>query len=74
MGRMSKKRERRVDLAEQLRAAFEASGMSRFELCKRSGVSYSVVHRFIGGERDIRMETASRLADVLGVELRAKRK
>ncbi len=47
--------------------------MSRFELCKRSGVSYSVVHRFIGGERDIRMETASRLADVLGVELRTKR-
>ena len=71
MGRMSKQK---TDLAKGLRAAFKASGMSRFELAKRSGVSYSVIHRFFGGGRDLTLRTASRIADVLGMELRPKRK
>lgn len=63
---MSKKK---TDLAKTIRAAFKASGMSRFELAKRSGVSYSVIHRFIGSERDLTLGTASKLADVLGLRL-----
>lgn len=66
---MSKKR-LQVDLGDQLRAAFSESGMSRFELANRSGVPYSGVHRFIGGDRDLTLASASRLADVLGLELR----
>ncbi len=67
---MSKKK-RPTDLGEQLRAAFVESGLSRFELSKRSGVAYAAVHRFIGGDRDIRLTTASRLCGVLGLELTA---
>jgi len=67
---MSKKK---TDLASGLRAAFKASGMNRLALSKRSGVSYSIVHRFIAGERDITITTASKLATVLGLELRAKK-
>ena len=67
------KKSARTDLAKQLRAAFVKSGLSRFALSKRSGVSYSVVHRFVAGDRDIKMETASRLCDVLGLELQQVR-
>ena len=70
MCHMSKKR---TDLAEQLRVEFRRSELSRFALAKRSGVSYSIVHRFIGGDRDITATTLSKLADVLGLELRAKK-
>lgn len=63
-----------VDLAAQLRATFEASGLSRFELARRAGLAYAVVHRFCGGERDVTMGTASKMANVLGVELRPVRK
>lgn len=73
MESMSAKRNK-VDLAEQLRATFEQSGMSKFELARRSGVSYSGVHRFISGERDITLDTASRLAEVLGVEFHQVRR
>ena len=71
MGRMSKKE---TDLAKELRTAFDSSGMNRFELSKRSGVSSSVIHRFIGEERDLTLGTASKLATVLELELHPKRK
>lgn len=58
-----------VDLAGQLRAAFAESGLSRFELARRAGLSYAVVHRFFGGDRDITLATASKLAGVLGIRL-----
>lgn len=62
-----------MDLGDQLRVAFVESGMSRFELSKRAVISYAIVHRFAAGDRDIRLETASKIADVLGVELRPRR-
>ena len=64
-----KTKKRKTNLSEQLRAAFAESGLSRFELAKRAGVPYSGLHRFIAGERDIVLDTASRLCDVLGLEL-----
>jgi len=69
---MSKKKTP-TDLGGQLRAAIEASGLSRFELSRRAGVAYAVVYRFVGGERTITLDTASKLANVLGLELRPKR-
>ena len=62
-----------MDLPRQLREAFAESGISRFELARRAGISYAIIHRFIGGDRGITLETASKLADVLGLELRPKR-
>ena len=67
---MSKKA-RQGDLGGQLRAAFAESGLSRFELARRAGISYAIVHRFVGGDRDITLGTASKLCAVLGLELRS---
>ncbi|MCH8829371.1 MAG: helix-turn-helix transcriptional regulator [Planctomycetes bacterium] len=64
------KRRKKLDLAEQLRGAFRDSGMSRYMLAKRAGVSYAVVHRFVAAERDITLATATRICDVLGLELK----
>lgn len=38
-------------------------------LSKKSGVAMPVIFRFLSGERDLRVETAGRLCDVLGLEL-----
>lgn len=70
---MERMRKKKTDLAQQVRAVFKSSGMSRFELSNRSGVSYSIVHRFIGGDRDVTSTTLSKLADVLGLELQVKK-
>ncbi len=67
---MSKKTTK-TDLGKQLREAFAESGLSRFELARRAGISYAIVHRFMGGDRTITLDTASKLANVLGVELRS---
>ena len=68
MSNMSKKRRRK--LSEQIRGAYAKSGLTRFKLAKDAGVAYAVVHRFISSERDITLETADKLAAVLGLELR----
>jgi plasmid maintenance system antidote protein VapI len=65
-----KRKRKPIDLGKQLREAFRKSGLTRFALAKQSGVPYSGIHRFVAGERDISLSTASRLCDVLGVEFR----
>jgi len=63
-----------MNMASLIRTAFSESGLSRFELSKRTGVAYSVIHRFMAEERDLKLTTASKLADVLGLELRPARR
>ena len=52
-------------LSETLREAIRSSGKSVYQIAKAANVSQIVVSRFLSGERDIRMETADRLAEVL---------
>lgn len=61
-------------LSDQLKAAAEASGESWYRIAKDSGIDYGTLHRFLSGERDVRLETANRLAAYLGLELRPKAK
>lgn len=56
-------------LADSLRAAIQASGMTCYSLAAESGVSQSVLSRFLSGERDMSLETGSKLAAVLGLAL-----
>ena len=59
-----------VDLNEQLREAIRRSGLNRKQLADRTGISYSVIHGFMSGERSMTLRVASRVADVVGLELR----
>ena len=59
-------------LSQALRDALKASDKSMYQIAQDAGVSQIVVSRFVSGERDIRMATADKLAEVLGLTL-AKR-
>ena len=50
----------------------EKSKLTRLELAEKAGVDQAVIWRFLNGERDIRLETADRLCEVLGLELRRR--
>ncbi len=56
-------------LSEDLRLAIRNSGKPVYQIAKAANVSQIVVSRFLSGERDIRMETADRLAEVLELKL-----
>lgn len=55
-------------LAEQFRAAIRSSGMSMYQIAKESGVDQMSISRFMSRARDIRLETADKLASVVGVK------
>jgi plasmid maintenance system antidote protein VapI len=40
-----------------------------YQIAQAAGVSQIVISRFISGERDIRMATADKLAEALGLTL-----
>jgi transcriptional regulator with XRE-family HTH domain len=62
-----------ADIIEQLKDAISNSGLSRYALSCASGVEQSALSRFMSGERGLSLESAARLADVLGLEMRPKR-
>ncbi len=56
-------------LSEALKQAIRDSDKSEDEIAEQAGLSPIVVSRFLSGERDIRMATADKLADALGLKL-----
>jgi transcriptional regulator with XRE-family HTH domain len=62
------------NLVEALKAAIKASGLSHYRIAKRAGVAPALVDRFMLGVRDLRLATAAKIADALGLELVQKGK
>jgi len=58
-----------MTLAETLRKAIIDSGRSAYALQQETGVDASVISRFLHEERDLRLETAGKLAAALGMTL-----
>lgn len=61
------------DLEQQLLEAIMEADITRYRLSKLSGVAEGVISRFVNGNRTITIQTAGRLARVLGLELRQVR-
>lgn len=61
-------------ISEALRAQIVASGLTAYQLSAESGVEASVLSRFLAEERDIRLQTADKLAAALGGELKFSRR
>ena len=55
-------------LADQLRKAIKDSGLSTYAVAKGSGLSYPATLRFISGERDLYLSSATKLAHYFGME------
>ena len=56
-------------LADQLRKAIKDSGLSMYAVAKGSGLSFPATSRFISGERDLYLSSATKLAHFFGMEL-----
>lgn len=67
---MSKKKPQRTTLPEGLRQAVRNSGKTSYQLNEETGVNHGVILRFLKGERDIRMETAEKLAAAVGLTVK----
>lgn len=57
-------------IVDQLRRAIKDSGQTEYAIAKESGVSQSIVNRFVSGERGISLETAAKLCAYLKLDLR----
>ncbi len=60
-------------IIDQLRRAIRDSGETEYAIAKASGVSQSVVNRFVSGERGISLETAAKLCEHLKLDLVRRR-
>jgi len=56
-------------LSDALKQAIRESDMSVYQIAKRAGISQIMISRFLSGERDIRLATADKLANTLGLKL-----
>ena len=70
---MSKTRKRKTDLAREIRKAIRESGLTPYRVATDADVDRSIMTRFVNGERGLTLDTASRICDVLGLELRPTR-
>ena len=64
---MAKKKSQRIALPDGLRQALTNSGKTSYQLMAETGVNHGVILRFMKGERDIRLETAEKLAAAVGL-------
>ena len=56
-------------MVSALRAAIVDSGLSHYRIAKDAGITADIVSRFVTGERQLKIESAGRIAEVLGLEL-----
>jgi transcriptional regulator with XRE-family HTH domain len=72
------RRKKPETFCDQLRRILTESGLSRYEIAKRSGVDEAALSRFANKRRGLTTDTVDRLVEALELELvtkkRAKRK
>jgi hypothetical protein len=66
---MARKKPVPSTLSAVLLRTIKERGLTSYELGKRTGVSWTVYHRFMAGERSLSLPTAEKLAEALGLEL-----
>jgi transcriptional regulator with XRE-family HTH domain len=60
-------------LGDQLRRAVNECGLSRNELCRRTGINKGNFSRFMAGTAGLSLQSLEDLAEVLGFEGRARK-
>ena len=60
---------RRDKLSDQVRRAVDASGASRYALCKATGIDQGHFSRFMAGTMGLSMAALDALAEVLGLRI-----
>ena len=60
-------------MSDQIREAIERSGLSRYRICKDTGIDKAALSRFMAGT-GITTDTIDKLADYLDLEIIQKQK
>jgi transcriptional regulator with XRE-family HTH domain len=60
---------RKVPLSDQLRAAVENSGLTRYRICQETGIDKGSMSRFMSGAAGLSFESLDRLADLLDLRI-----
>ncbi len=63
------KRKKLPSVSDRLRAAIAAAPVSRYRMAMETGVSQSVLSRFVRGERGLDLSSVDRLAAYLELDL-----
>lgn len=63
-----------MNISEAIRKHIETSGISRYQIAQGSGVSQSVLARFVAGETTLSLANAEKLAEFFDLELKPKSK
>ena len=58
---------KRKTIPAALREGIDASGKTANQLAQETGVSHTVIGRFMRGERDLRLESAEKIAAAVGL-------
>ena len=61
-------------LSDQVRDAINASGLSRYEICKRLDFNQVAMSRFMAGRGGLGLDVLDRLADLLGLDVTTRRR
>jgi len=61
------------NMVDVLQKAIRESGLTHYRIAKDAGIKPSQIDFFVNGERTLTVETAAKVAEVLGLEL-VKRK
>ena len=62
------------DIQEQLREAIRKSELTCYRISQLAGVTESQLSYFINHQRSLTLDSAAKIADVLGLELKPTRK
>lgn len=60
---------RRTKLSDQIRQAIDASGVSRYRICKQIGLDQALLSRFMQGRSGLSVQNLDALADVLRLRI-----
>jgi transcriptional regulator with XRE-family HTH domain len=62
---------KRTKFSDEIRAAVERSGLSRYAICKALGIPQSSMSRFMSGENWLGQDTLDALAELLDLHVAA---
>ena len=60
-------------ISDQVRAAIERSGLSRYAIAQATGIDQAALSRFMARKAGLRLETIDQLGLLLGLEVRARK-
>jgi len=64
-------RAKRIKLSDQIRRAVDASGLSRYRICKEVGLDQAVFSRFMADKSGLSVRNLDAIADLLGLNIMA---